>query len=57
MSARVKLNSAYLVAAIVPAAVVGSLLHSWTVFAFVAMVIIGIATYGGGIRPTARRRR
>ena len=57
MSAREKLNSAYLVAAFVPAAVLGLLLQSWTVFAFVAAAIVGIATYGGGIRPVGRRGR
>jgi hypothetical protein len=49
MSARDKLNSAYLIAAIVPVAVLGLLLQSWTVFAFVVMAIVGIATYSGGL--------
>ncbi len=40
MSAREKLNSAYLLAAIVPAVVLGLQLQSWTVGAFVAMAIV-----------------
>ena len=56
MSAREKLNSAYLVAAFVPAAVLGLLLQSWTVFAFVVMAIVGVAMSSGGIRPPPARR-
>ncbi len=57
MSAREKLNSAYLLAAIVPAVVLGLQLQSWTVGAFVAMAIVGVAIYSGGIRPAGRRGR
>ena len=59
MSAREKLNSAYLIGAILPAAVLGWIAGSWTVFALVATAIVVFAMFSGGIRPPppARRRR
>jgi len=60
VSAREKLNSAYLIGAILPAAVLGWIAGSWTVFAFVATAVVGVAMFSGGIRPPpppGRRRR
>lgn len=57
VSAREKLNSGNLIGTIFPAAVLGWIAHSWTVFVFVATAIVGIATFSSGIRPPPARRR
>ena len=56
MSARNKLNVAYLNGALLFAAVVGAATESWLVFAAALAVALGAALHGGGIRTGPRRR-
>jgi hypothetical protein len=51
MGARQKLNQAHLNGALVIAALVGALTHSWPIFVLAALLAAGSSVYGGGIRP------
>ena len=55
MSARQKLNAAYIQGGLIVAAFVGALVQSWVVFAIAAAVLIGLSLLGGEIRPRSRR--
>lgn len=57
MSARKKLNQAYVNGALVIAAVVGLATQSWTAFVLATAFLVVAALYAGDIRPTSRRRR
>lgn len=63
MGARQRLNSLYLIGALMVAAVIGGALQSWSVFMISAAILTAILVYGGDIRPSAqpprktRRRR
>ena len=54
MSARQKLNIAYINSAILFAAVLGGIFQSWTVFVIVAIVLVAMAIYSGSIRGSRR---
>ena len=56
MSARQKLNAAYIQGGLIVAALVGALAQSWVVFAIAAAVLIGLGLLGGEIRPRRRHR-
>ena len=51
MSARKKLNTAYVGGAIVAAGVFGALATSWAVFFAVLIVLLAFHLYEGNIRP------
>jgi len=55
MGARQRLNSLYLIVALIVAALIGGALQSWGVFWLVLIVLIAIFVHGGDIRPSARR--
>lgn len=57
MSARKKLNQAYVNGALIIAAIVGLATQSWTVFVSATTFLVLAALYAGDIRPTSRRRR
>ena len=63
MGALQRLNSLYLIAVLMLAAVIGGALQSWPVFLVSAAILAAILVYGGDIRPSAqpprktRRRR
>jgi len=56
MSARQKLNTAYIQGGLIVATVIGALAQSWVVFTITAAVLMGLSLLGGEIRPTRRRR-
>ena len=56
MSARHKLNSAYLAGSLVIAGAAGALTKSWIVFFIVAAVLIAFSVHDGGIRLKVRSR-
>jgi hypothetical protein len=56
LSARTKLNVAFLQGAIVVAALIGYSFQSWTAFFLIAAVLIVLAMYGRDIRPGSGRR-
>lgn len=57
MSAREKLNVAYLNGCLIAAAVFGVLLQSWIAFLIALIVGVVCALHAGDIRPTRRKRR
>lgn len=57
MGARQKLNQANLNGALVIAALVGAVTHSWIVFVLTGLLVVGTSLYGGGIRARVRGRR
>ena len=50
MSARKKLNTAYLTGSILMAAAFGGMAESWLVFVIVLIVLVGFHLYEGNIR-------
>jgi hypothetical protein len=56
MSARQKINVAYIQGGLIVAAVVGALAQSWVIFAITAATLIGLSLLGGEIRPRRRSR-
>jgi hypothetical protein len=56
MSARQKLNQAYLIGALTVAAILGAVAQSWTVFFIAGAVLIIAADYTGDVRLHGRRR-
>ncbi|MCA9052198.1 MAG: hypothetical protein KDA75_00095 [Planctomycetaceae bacterium] len=56
MGARQRLNSLYLAACLLFAAVVGGVADSWVLFLLVAGVSTGLLIYDGGIRPNPTHR-
>ena len=56
MSARTKLNAAYVLGSVVIAALVGVLFQSRTVFVLAVTVMIALCLINGTIRPQGRRR-
>ena len=52
MSARKKLNSAYVGGSLVTATVFGLLAQSWLIFGFVLIVLLACNFHEGNIRPT-----
>jgi hypothetical protein len=56
MSARQKLNAAFVRGGLLLAAAVGALARSWTVFALAATALIVLGLLGGDLRPGPRRR-
>ena len=57
MTARHKLNTAYLLGALIPAALLGASFSSWWVFFIVAGLLIAGAYYAGDIRLQSGGRR
>jgi hypothetical protein len=57
VSARTKLNAAFINGAILLAAVVGRILQSWSVFFFALIVFLAVSLYAGEIRPNRTYRR
>jgi hypothetical protein len=55
MGARERLNAAYAAGAAVFAAFAGAGFKSWTVFAVVLAVVLGLCLLGGHIRVAGRR--
>ena len=55
MSARHKLNQAYVHGALVFAAVIGAVCGSWVVFWVTAAILVGLSLHSGDIRPTGGR--
>jgi hypothetical protein len=55
LSARHKLNSAAIGAAIIVAAIAGAACESWTVFLIATVVLIAMGLHAGDIRPDKRR--
>ena len=56
MSARQKLNAAYVLGSVVIAALVGALFQSWQMFAIAAILLVALCFVGGTIRPRGRTR-
>jgi hypothetical protein len=56
LSARTKLNAAYLLGSLAIAALVGGLLQSWTVFVLAAAMFVVLSLMNGTIRPRRRGR-
>jgi len=56
LGARTKLNAAAINGSLALAALVGYFFGSWTVFAVVAVALIGLALHSGDIRPGPRQR-
>jgi hypothetical protein len=56
LSARTKLNIAFIQGALLVAALVGWSFNSWTAFFLIAAVLIVLAIYAGNIRPGSRRQ-
>jgi hypothetical protein len=56
MSARQKLNAAYVQGGLILAVAVGALMQSWSAFAVAAVVLIGLSLHAGEIRPRGRGR-
>jgi ABC-type Co2+ transport system permease subunit len=56
LSARKKLNVAFINGALVVAALIGIVFRSWTVFLIVAVVLVIGAIYGGDVRQGPKRR-
>jgi hypothetical protein len=54
LSARDKLNAAYLLGSLAAAALLGTLLQSWTVFAGAAILLIAVCCMGRSIRLPRR---
>lgn len=59
MNARHKLNQSSVTGALLIAGAIGACNQSWTAFAVMATVLVGLAVHAGEIRlsPTARPRR
>ena len=56
MSARQKLNQGYIQGSLVIAGAIGVACESWVVFWIAALILVGLGTHAGAIRPTQRRR-
>ena len=56
MSARQKLNQGYIQGSLVIAGAIGVACESWVVFWIAALILVGLSTHSGEIRPTQRRR-
>lgn len=59
MNARHKLNQSSVTGALFIAGVIGACTQSWTAFAVITAIFVGLAVHAGEIRlsPTARPRR
>lgn len=55
MSARQKLNQGYIQGCLAIAALIGAVCRSWIIFGIAAVVLIGLSTQSGEIRPTPER--
>lgn len=55
MSARQKLNQGYVQGCLAIAALIGAVCRSWVIFGIAAVVLIGLSTHSGEIRPTPGR--
>ncbi|MDB5335664.1 MAG: hypothetical protein JWN70_1283 [Planctomycetaceae bacterium] len=55
MSARQKLNQGYVQGCLAIAALIGAVCRSWIIFGIAAVVLIGLSTHSGEIRPTPER--
>ena len=57
MGARQRLNSFYLFAVLIVAALIGGTVQSWSLFLISAAVMILLLIHGGDIRPTPDSQR
>ena len=57
MGARQRLNSFYLLAVLIVAAIIGGSVQSWSLFLISAAVMLALLIYGGDIRPTSQSPR
>jgi|GEM_PF-176857 hypothetical protein len=57
MSARQKLNQAYINGALLLAGVIGASTESWTVFITLTVILVVLSIHGGDIRTTPRSSR
>jgi len=57
MGARQRLNSFYLLAVLIVAAIIGGSAQSWSLFLISAAVMTVLLIHGGDIRPTSQSRR
>ncbi len=57
VSARTKLNVAFINGAVLLAAVAGGLMESWSVFFIALVVLVAISIFAGEIRPSRSNRR
>ena len=56
MGARQRLNSFYLLAVLIVAAIIGGSAQSWSLFLISAAVMTVLLIHGGDIRPTSQSR-
>ncbi len=57
MGARQRLNSFYLFAVLIAAAMLGGAAQSWLLFLISAAIMTTLLIHGGDIRPTPQTRR